>query len=44
MLTLIHGCCLVAEPWPTLMTPWTVACQAPLSMDKTDKKTEKSKC
>ena len=24
--------CLVIKPCPTLATPWTVACQAPLSM------------
>ena len=26
------GCHLVAKSCPTLVTPWTVACQAPLSM------------
>ena len=26
------GCGLVAQACPTLATPWTVACQAPLSM------------
>ena len=26
------NCCLVAKPCPTLATPWTVACQVPLSM------------
>ena len=26
------GGCLVAQSCPTLATPWTVACQAPLSM------------
>ena len=26
------GGCLVAKSCPTLATPWTVACQAPLSM------------
>ena len=25
--------CLVAQSCPTLVTPWTVACQAPLSME-----------
>ena len=25
-------CCWVAQSWPTLFTPWTVACQAPLCM------------
>ena len=25
-------CGLVAKPCPTLVTPWTAACQAPLSM------------
>ena len=29
---LIHCCCLVAKSYPTLMTPWTVAHQTPLSM------------
>ena len=27
------GCCLVAQSCLTLATPWTVACQAPLSME-----------
>ena len=26
-------CCLVAKSCPTLLWPWTVACQAPLSME-----------
>ena len=26
-------CCLVAKSYPTLATPWTVTCQAPLSME-----------
>ena len=26
-------CVLVAQSCPTLVTPWTVVCQAPLSMD-----------
>ena len=28
----MHGDGLVAQSCPTLATPWTVACQAPLSM------------
>ena len=31
-LELILVCCLVPYSCPTLATPWTVACQAPLSM------------
>ena len=27
-----HCCCLVVQSCPTLVTPWTEACQAPLSM------------
>ena len=27
-----HGVALVSKSWLTLLTPWTVACQAPLSM------------
>ena len=30
---------LVAKPGPTLETPWTVACQAPLSVDSPGKNT-----
>ena len=26
------GCCLVTKSCPTLVTPWTTACQVPLSM------------
>ena len=29
----MHGDGLVAQSCPTLTTPWTVACQAPLSME-----------
>ena len=32
MLYKINGGGLVAKPCPTLVTPWNVACQAPLSM------------
>ena len=28
----LYGGGLVAKSWPTLLTPWTVACQAPLLM------------
>ena len=28
----VRACVLVAQSCPTLETPWTVACQAPLSM------------
>ena len=28
-----HNGCLVAKLCPTLVIPWTVACQAPLSME-----------
>ena len=31
--------CLVAKLCPTLETPWTVACQAPLSWDSPGKNT-----
>ena len=31
-ISLVACCCLVAKACPTLVTPWTVACQAPLSM------------
>ena len=31
-MTLRHCCCLVYKSCPTLVSPWTVACQAPLSM------------
>ena len=31
-LTYTHSLSLVAKSYPTLLTPWTVACQAPLSM------------
>ena len=37
---LVHYfCCLVAQSCLTLLTPWTVAHQAPLSMDSPGKKT-----
>ena len=29
-MSVITWCCLVAKPCPTLCTPWTTACQAPL--------------
>ena len=31
-MTLRHCCCLVYKSCSTLVSPWTVACQAPLSM------------
>ena len=33
------GCGLVAKSCPTLGTPWTVACQAPLAWDSPGKNT-----
>ena len=31
---MFNGCvCLVTQSYPTLWGPWTVACQAPLSME-----------
>jgi len=32
MCVSVHGGCSIAQLCPTLGTPWTVACQAPLSM------------
>ena len=32
-LHLLLGCCLVAKLCLTFATPWTIACQAPLSME-----------
>ena len=29
----LRRCCLVYKSCPTLVSPWTVACQAPLSME-----------
>ena len=31
-MKVVVGACLGAKSCPTLVTPWTVACQAPLSM------------
>ena len=32
-LAIVIVYCLVTKSYPTLVTPWIVACQAPLSME-----------